>query len=530
MGYPVPPRPASPGMVEIGELALNSVDRLGCQSADARPPPTRGFTMSRKAATPRPWRPLGAATAVIGLVLSLVGFGASAALASTPSAIASGQQLNAGQDLVSPNGAYELAMQGDGNLVVYMLGGPVRAVWASNTGGHPGAIAAMQGDGNLVVYQAGHALWDSGTYGHPGNSTLAMQTDGNLVIYGPGGPLWATGTYIYSVLPAPGGSRLVVGQSLRSSSGQYKFIMQSDGNLVLYGPHGATWASHTGQPGSFAILQSDGNLVVYGPNGAVWSSITGGYPGDSLVVQNDGNTVIYGAGRALWSTSSGRLGCPTNNAGYFGADPNAMTNTGNGTQLITVSDPSNSSTSGKLTAWDKTGGCWVPHSFPGQPAQPYRAETGYSGIKPYAIRVSGDGSTPQGFFGFERTMYGVSGSSPNGRYGYQHLVCGDWWDEQPGSPTYDTFQAYPCGVTPPFGGDSEHLWTETVAYQHFAVLGLPHPPEAASGIFLHDYTNSGVTAGCIALPPGELDAVLGWMNPADNPGIAIGTTGVMNGL
>jgi len=27
-----------------------------------------------------------------------------------------------------------------------------------------------------------------------------------------------------------------------------------------------------------------------------------------------------------------------------------------------------------------------------------------------------------------------------------------------------------------------------------------------------------------------LDAVLGWMNPADGPGIAIGTTGAMNGL
>lgn len=222
--------------------------------------------------------------------------------------------------------------------------------------------------------------------------------------------------------------------------------------------------------------------------------------------------------------------CGPDYTGAYGADPNAMANTGNGTQLITVSDPSSSSTSGKLTAWDKTGGCWAPHSFPGQPAQPFRAETGYGGIRPYGNRVSGDGSTPQGFFGFEGTMYGVSPNSPNGRYGYQHLVCGDWWDEQPGSPTYDTFQPYPCGVTPPFAGDSEHLWTETVAYQHFAVLALPHPPENASGIFLHDYTNSGVTAGCIALPPGELDAVLGWMNPAADPGIAIGTTGAMNGL
>lgn len=491
--------------------------------------------MARQPATPRPPRRhgLGAVAAVVALAASVVGLGVTAAFASASSQISSGQQLSDGQDLVAPNNQYELAMQGDGNLVLYMLGGPARAVWASNTGGHPGAVAVMQGDGNLVVYGPGGVpLWDSHTGGHPGNSTLAMQSDGNLVIYGPGGvPLWDTSTYIYSVLPAPGGTRLVAGQSLRSPSGQYQFTMQSDGNLVLYGPRGATWASHTGEGGSFAILQpTDGNLVVYGPSGAGWASTTGGYPGDSLVVQNDGNTVIYGAGRALWSTATGRLGCPANNAAYYGADPNAMATTGGSSQLITVSDPSGSSTSGKLTAWDKTGGCWVPHSFAGQPAQPYRAETGYSGIKPYAARVSGDGSTPQGFFGFEGTMYGLSPNSPNANYAYQHLACGDWWDEQPGSPTYDTFQPYPCGVTPPFAGDSEHLWTETVAYQHFAVLALPHPPESASGIFLHDYTNSGVTAGCIALPPGELNAVLGWMNPTDAPGIAIGTTGAMGGL
>lgn len=39
-------------------------------------------------------------------------------------------------------------------------------------------------------------------------------------------------------------------QYLRSSDGRYRFVMQSDSNLVLYGPSGrALWASNTGTDG-----------------------------------------------------------------------------------------------------------------------------------------------------------------------------------------------------------------------------------------------------------------------------------------
>lgn len=48
--------------------------------------------------------------------------------------------------------------------------------------------------------------------------------------------------------------------------------------------------------------------------------------------------------------------------------------------------------------------------------------------------------------------------------------------------------------------------------------------EKGSGIFLHDDTTSGVTNGCIAIPPGTLDQVLGWLDPAQHPVIRIGTT------
>jgi hypothetical protein len=84
-------------------------------------------------------------------------------------------------------------MQGDGNLVEYVGG---RALWASDTAGHPGAWLGMQGtDGNLVVYSAtNQPLWSAGIAGNAGDR-LSVQTDGNVVIYTAANQaIWATGT------------------------------------------------------------------------------------------------------------------------------------------------------------------------------------------------------------------------------------------------------------------------------------------------------------------------------------------------
>ncbi|MFH9350404.1 hypothetical protein [Kitasatospora sp. NPDC017646] len=89
---------------------------------------------------------------------------------------------------------YELAMQSDGNLVIY--NNIATPIWSSGTWNHSGATAKFQPDGNFVIYGYGGspALWASNTYGNSG-ATLVFQQDGNLVIYGPGHqPLWNTGT------------------------------------------------------------------------------------------------------------------------------------------------------------------------------------------------------------------------------------------------------------------------------------------------------------------------------------------------
>lgn len=116
---------------------------------------------------------------------------------------------------------------------------------------------------------------------------------------------------VRSTTPSP--SSLSAGQALQpnerimSNSGT-ALLMQTDGNLVLYGASGrALWASNTfGHGGAYALMQGDGNLVVHNPNATpIWGSNSYGNPSASLVVQDDGNLVIYASnGRPVWSTGT----------------------------------------------------------------------------------------------------------------------------------------------------------------------------------------------------------------------------------
>lgn len=101
------------------------------------------------------------------------------------------QMIGTDRPLWSCDGRFFLAMQGDGNLVLYRNGGP--ALWSTQTNGTAGNKAVMQSDGNFVVYDPSHALFDTGTYGNSG-AELVVQDDGNVVVYQGASALWATGT------------------------------------------------------------------------------------------------------------------------------------------------------------------------------------------------------------------------------------------------------------------------------------------------------------------------------------------------
>lgn len=235
-------------------------------------------------------------------------------LPNTTDTITSGTTLYAGRSLWSRNGENRAVMHQGGNFVVYRNG---QAQWSTGTS-FQGSRIVLQGDGNLVVYDGGTARWSSGT-APAGRTRLVLQDDGDLVLYSRGGlPLWSSGGgrtgYAEDTLPT--GTGLGVGKALWSHDGRYQAVMQGDGNFVVYGPSGPTWASGTSASGATVHMQGDGNLVVYAPGGgAVWASNTSG-AGARLVMQDDGNLVVYASSGPTWSSQGGGPPPDVSTGGY----------------------------------------------------------------------------------------------------------------------------------------------------------------------------------------------------------------------
>lgn len=104
------------------------------------------------------------------------------------------------------------------------------------------------------------------------------------------------------------GERLTSNQYLQSSNGNYRFILQSDGNVVLYNASNRPlWASNTvGKGGVTLNLQGDGNLVLRNTGGSsVWSTGTHGKGANRAVMQNDANVVLLTSSNAqVWATGT----------------------------------------------------------------------------------------------------------------------------------------------------------------------------------------------------------------------------------
>lgn len=108
--------------------------------------------------------------------------------------------LKRGDSMTSANGAYTLALQQDGNLVLARTDDGV-ALWATN---EYGDRAVLQSDGNFVQYWGDTPLWQSDTMGQQ-NVRVVVQDDGNLVLYSGDTWEWASKTYTTAApqLPAP---------------------------------------------------------------------------------------------------------------------------------------------------------------------------------------------------------------------------------------------------------------------------------------------------------------------------------------
>ena len=201
--------------------------------------------------------------------------------------------------------------------------------------------------------------------------------------------------------------------------------------------------------------------------------------------------------------------CPSNLA-------RSLASTYSAHQLVTVESSGYATAVATVTLWQKSGSCWV------LAAGPWSGFIGYRGFSDQ--KREGDGTTPTGIYGFGPVVYG-NAPDPGVHEAYHQLVCGDWWDEDPSSAQYNTFQHWdPCNSQPPWASGSEALWTETKPYPSFAVIDYNTSPVvrgAGSAIFLHASTGGG-TAGCVSVPLPDLDTFLRWMQPSEDPLIVMG--------
>lgn len=100
------------------------------------------------------------------------------------------------------------------------------------------------------------------------------------------------------------GQSLVRGQAIQSCDGQYRLLLQLDGNLVEYGRGNAViWSPGYKGSADLAVMQWDGNFVVYRQGRPLWATGSFGYSGAYLQLQTDGNLVVYLAHpyTPLWS-------------------------------------------------------------------------------------------------------------------------------------------------------------------------------------------------------------------------------------
>jgi L,D-peptidoglycan transpeptidase YkuD (ErfK/YbiS/YcfS/YnhG family) len=137
---------------------------------------------------------------------------------------------------------------------------------------------------------------------------------------------------------------------------------------------------------------------------------------------------------------------------------------------------------------------------------------GRSGIA--RAKREGDGATPAGIFPLREVLYRADrGPAPATRLPCRAIAEDDGWCDDPAAAAYNR------PVRFPFAARAERLWRTDALYDLVIVIGhndAPPVPGAGSAIFLHVAGDGlAATEGCVALPAGELRALVARLAPGD---------------
>ena len=119
------------------------------------------------------------------------------------------------------------------------------------------------------------------------------------------------------------------GSSLQSENNENKFILQSNGDLVITCKGLVIWASSTWQVFPTNRIEGlyfspEGNVMLYKEDKSlVWRTKTNFKSPKELIIENDGNLVLYGDSKSkVWESdtrckSTAHCGCSTNGGSAF---------------------------------------------------------------------------------------------------------------------------------------------------------------------------------------------------------------------
>jgi L,D-peptidoglycan transpeptidase YkuD (ErfK/YbiS/YcfS/YnhG family) len=195
----------------------------------------------------------------------------------------------------------------------------------------------------------------------------------------------------------------------------------------------------------------------------------------------------------------------------------ALNGVGSARQVISVIADGYGQTTATFTAYERDGAGWK------QVFGPWTANVGFSGFAAPDAKHEGDGRTPSGSYPFD-FFFGVLGN-PGVKYSYRDITGPQIvWDDDSQSPLYNLWVDT---TTQDPGANPEPMYN-TPAYNYGAVIAYngARTPGLGSAIFLHVSTG-GSTAGCVALPQGQLVEVLRWLDPGQQPRIVMGVRGVV---
>jgi L,D-peptidoglycan transpeptidase YkuD (ErfK/YbiS/YcfS/YnhG family) len=142
--------------------------------------------------------------------------------------------------------------------------------------------------------------------------------------------------------------------------------------------------------------------------------------------------------------------------------------------------------------------------------QSYPCVLGRSGAR--IDKREGDGATPIGRFVLRRVLYRADrGPAPVTALPVTAIAADDGWCDAPENPAYNQ------PVKLPYPASAESMMREDRLYDVVVVLGhndMPVRPGDGSAIFLHVApVDGGPTAGCVALAPESLRAILSSVGP-----------------